>query len=97
MSKYRLTKDADQDLIDIYLEGLVDYGLKQAEHYQDILFEKMKHLADNPSFGADYRHVLAGVRRAESVAHSIYYRETSDGILIQRILYKRMDPARHLS
>lgn len=96
MSKCQFTNEADRDLIDIYLFGLEIYGLRQADTYQDDLAAKLENLADNPSFGADYSAIKPELRRAESVAHSIYYREITDGILILRILYKSMDPARHM-
>lgn len=96
MSKCRFTTDAEQDLIDIYITGLETYGLKQAEAYQDLLAEKFQTLTENPSFGSDYGDLRPQLRRAESVAHSVYYQETPGGILVLRILYKRMDPVRHL-
>ncbi|MEM9046791.1 MAG: type II toxin-antitoxin system RelE/ParE family toxin [Pseudomonadota bacterium] len=96
MSRYALTSDAERDLIDIYLQGLETYGVKQAEDYQDILAAKLEMLSENPSFGADYGDLRAALRRAETPAHSIYYHETDSGILVLRILYKSMDPARHL-
>lgn len=96
MSKFRLTADADRDLIDIYLEGLEKYGTRQAERYQDVLAAKLQTLAENPSFGSDYGDIRPALRRSESVAHSIYYCASDDGILVYRILYKSMDPARHI-
>ncbi|MEP5730851.1 MAG: type II toxin-antitoxin system RelE/ParE family toxin [Sulfitobacter sp.] len=96
MSKYSLTREAERDVIDIYLDGLEQYGLRQAEHYQDVLASKLSTLAENPSFGSDYSDIRETLRRAESMAHSIYYQGDKNGILILRILYKSMDPARHL-
>ena len=96
MNEIQFTNEADQDLIDIYLEGLTKYGVRQAEDYQDILAGKLNTLVHNPSFGSDYGDIRPALRRYESVAHSIYYRETVGGILVYRILYKSMDPARHL-
>ena len=96
MNRCRFTRDAEQDLIDIYITGLEAYGLKRAEAYQDLLAKKFQTLADNPSFGSDYGGLRPHLRRAESIAHSVYYQETPGGILVLRILYKRMDPVRHL-
>lgn len=96
MNRCRFTSDAEQDLIDIYITGLETYGLKQAEAYQDLLATKFQTLTDNPSFGSDYGDLRPQLRRAESVAHSVYYRKTPGGILVLRILYKSMDPGRHL-
>lgn len=96
VGRCRFTTEADRDLIDIYLEGLEKYGPRQADAYQDILAAKLHTLIANPSFGSDYGDIHPALRRSESVAHSIYYRETEDGILVYRILYKSMDPGRHL-
>lgn len=96
MSKCQFTNEADRDLIDIYLTGLEEYGLRQAEQYQDRLAVKLQTLAENPSFGSDYGDIRPELRRAESVAHSIFYRKMKGGILVFRILYKSMDPALHI-
>ena len=96
MTNYVLTRDAERDLINIYLDGLTKYGTDQAERYQLTLQDKVSVITDNPSFGADYDHIRPGLRRAECIAHSIYYRPEQDGILIFRFLHKNMDPARHI-
>ena len=96
VTNYVLTRDAERDLINIYLDGLTKYGTDQTERYQLTLQDKVSVITDNPSFGADYDHIRPGLRRAECIAHSIYYRPEQDGILIFRFLYKNMDPARHI-
>ena len=63
MTKCQLTVEADRDLFDIYLYGLQTFGLRQAEHYQDVLSEKLNLLAENPSFGADYGDICKNLRR----------------------------------
>lgn len=96
MTGIELTADAERDLIGIYLYGVEKFGVSQANHYMASLNEKMEIAAENPSFGADYSFVYEGLRRYESISHAIYYRATTRGILVLRVLHGRMDPGRHL-
>ena len=96
MSKYRLTRLAERDVIDIYLYSTEHFGEAQAERYNNGLSARFFDLANRPPLGRDYSHVKSGVRRAEYVSHSIYYRPAEEGVVILRILHQRMDPARWL-
>lgn len=97
MTRIELTKEAERDLINIFLFGVEHFGVVQAERYSSLLTAKIESAAANPSFGADYDFVRSGLLRYEATSHAIYYRQTSDGILVLRILHGRMDPARHLT
>jgi toxin ParE1/3/4 len=96
MGQISLTFAAERDLINIYLFGLAEFGVKQADRYAEDMASKLALIADNPSFGADYAFAQKGLRRAEYSAHAIYYRQTAAGILVLRILHGRMDVGRHL-
>jgi len=97
VTRIELTKEAERDLINIFLFGVEHFGVVQAERYSSLLTAKIESAAANPSFGADYDFVRSGLLRYEATSHAIYYRQTSDGILVLRILHGRMDPARHLT
>ena len=97
MTAIELTKEAERDLIEIFLFGIEHFGVAQAERYSVALLAKIEAAAANPSFGADYGFVRSDLRRYEATSHAIYYRKTHDGILVLRILHSRMDPARHLT
>lgn len=97
MRKVELTHDAERDLIEIYLYGAEHFGYAQAERYAETLSKKMEFAAENPTFGSNYDFIRDGLRRFESVSHSIYYQPIPKGILVLRILHGRMDPARHFS
>lgn len=97
MAKAELTRDAERDLIDIYLHGIERFGSVAAERYASALAAKIKMVAEHPSFGADYNFVRPGLRRSECISHSIYYHATPNGILVLRILHGRMDAGRHLA
>lgn len=97
MTTIEFTKAAERDLIEIYLYGIAHFGRVQAEDYGEALSVRIATAAENPSFGADYGFVQAGLRRYESASHAIYYRRTPGGIRVLRVLHGRMDPMRHLS
>ena len=46
--------------------------------------------------GSDYSAVREGLRRYEHVSHAVYFRPTSSGILVLRVLHGAMDPGRHI-
>lgn len=96
MTKIDFTRDAERDLINVFLYGIEHFGAGQAERYLNSINAKIQMAAEHPDFGADYGVVITGVRRYESVSHAIYYRPTQSGILVLRVLHGRMDPARHL-
>ncbi len=93
---FRLTRDAERDVTDIYLFTLERFGRAQADSYTAEIFARFETLAAQPILGRDFGAVHPGARRANQGSHAIYYRPTADGILILRILHQRMDPARHL-
>ena len=97
MTKIEFTRDAERDLINVFLYCIVLFGPVQAEKYAETLNAKIEMTAEYPDFGADYGFVISGVRRYEAVSHAVYYRSTQTGILVLRILHGRMDPARHLA
>jgi toxin ParE1/3/4 len=48
MGTYKLSKDAEADLNRIWLHGLRNYGLEQADNYYNALFDRFEELAENP-------------------------------------------------
>lgn len=93
---FRLTRDAERDVLDIYLYTLRHFGRTQAETYASDLFARFSAIAAQPSLGRDFGDVHPGARRANQGSHAIYYRSDTEGILVLRILHQKMDPARHL-
>lgn len=96
MTQIELTKDAERDLIDIYLYGIEQFGQAQAERYAIALNSRIDFIAANPSMGSDYSAVREGLRRYEHVSHAVYFRPTPSGILVLRVLHGAMDPGRHI-
>lgn len=95
-NSYKLTEDAERDVIDIYLFTLEHFGLTQAEKYSAEIFARFGAIGKTPSLGRDYSAIYPGTYRINQGSHAVYYRRNDDSILILRILHQSMDPARHL-
>lgn len=97
MGNYRLTTQADQEVADIYEYSILNFGLDTAAKYLTGLHERFVLLADHPSWGSDYGHILHGLCRYEYRSHSIYYQLCDRDILIVRVLGNKQDPMRQFS
>ena len=89
MSNYRLTVRAEDDLLDIFLFGLEQFGLMQAERYKAGFERCFTILADNPKLGRTANAVAPGLRRHEHESHIVLYEEAEDGVLIVALVHGR--------
>ncbi|SFK44773.1 type II toxin-antitoxin system RelE/ParE family toxin [Methylocapsa palsarum] len=89
MSEYRLTQDADDDLLKLFLYGFETFGLAQAEAYRQDMTRCFQLLADNPRLGRKADEFAPGARRHEHANHVIFYDEQRDGVLIIGIVHER--------
>ena len=89
MSEYRLTQDADDDLLKMFLYGFETFGLAQAEAYRQGMTRCFQLLADNPRLGRKADEFASGSRRHEHAHHVIFYDEQQDGVLIIGIIHER--------
>jgi len=94
--KYRLSKDAERDIVDSYVYSFQQFGETQAERYHQTLTACFAALASNPDMGRDFGFVKANSRRANCASHAIYYQITDSDVLVLRVLHQSRDPAQHL-
>lgn len=85
MAEYRLTPAAEQDLEAIWIHT--------AQHWSVAAFAS---LARSPRTVPACDHIRPGYRRRSVEQHMIYFRITSYGIAIVRVLHQRMDAPRYL-
>ncbi len=97
MAEYRLTPAAERDLEIIWTHTVEQWGLEQADRYTDILALALAELAESPKSAPACDQILPGYRRRNVERHMIYFRITTYGIAVIRILHDRMDATRHLS
>lgn len=93
---YRTTRAADEDLIQAFLDGILKFGVPQAQRYREALEYVFQLIVDNPRLGKR----IAGRdsrRKFHHGRHVIIYRIEDDGdILIERVFHDAMDIDRHL-
>ncbi len=95
MAKFRLSRLAESDLLDIATYTLRTWGQDRALRYVDDLEACCRRLADNPELGRACDYIRPGLRRMEHGRHVLIYRIEVHGILVSRILHQRMLPERH--
>jgi toxin ParE1/3/4 len=86
---------AKADLQDISRYTRQTWGKSQARTYVVHMRDRCQWLAGNPNLGRLYGSARPGLRRMEQGSHVIFYRETSSGVLITRILHRGMLPGQH--
>lgn len=98
MSKYVLSKRADEDIKQILLRSIADFGEIQTDQYIAGLVNVLNMLADNPEIGSAFLHEKTERRylRHRYMSHALYYRRREDSIFIVRILHAKMLPENHL-
>lgn len=88
---YRLSRQADADIVRLYLHGVASFGLLQAERYQADLQRCLDNLASQPLIARERTEFRPPVRVHFHQAHVIVYVLDGSGILILRILHGRQD------
>lgn len=96
MAEYRLSPKAQRDLDGIFDYTVRQWSLPQALRYTDHIEAACADLAQAPQQAQSCAHIRPGYRRRSVENHVIYFRPTSYGIAVIRILHQRMDAVRHL-
>jgi toxin ParE1/3/4 len=92
MAAYRLTSAAADDIATIFLEGLEQFGLVQADRYHDGLAERFAFLAEYPHAARERHELTPPVRIHPYRAHLIVYEPAPNGgVLILRVCHSRED------
>ena len=89
--KYKLSPQAEQDLLDIFLFGIENWGEKQADDYANELESCFELLAKNPDIGLLRSELYENIQSFISGAHVIFYRRIGLIIEISAILHQKMD------
>lgn len=87
MSSYRLTRQAEDDLIDIFLYSIEQFGPQQAARYKEELKSCFALLATRPRMGRPAATIAEGVRRHEHRSHVILYELQDDLVLILAVIH----------
>ncbi len=86
MNSYALTERAEDDLLNVFLDGIELFGFNQARRYKDELDRCFQLMASRPQMGRPAPSIGAGVRRHEHKNHIILYEKQAGGILILAVV-----------
>ena len=92
MSSYRLTPRAADEIIDIEIYSIAQFGSRQAERYKHGLVACFELLTAQPMLGRIARNIGPDIRRHEHGSHVIFYRIDEEGILILAVVHERSMP-----
>jgi len=89
---YRLSRKAEEDVIDIFLAGARELGLPQAGRYHELLGAAFEFLASNPFAARERMEITPPVRVHPVGAHLIIYTLNVDGeVFILRVRHGHED------
>ena len=92
MPAFRLTRAASDDLVEIYLHGLAEFGQAQADTYHEGLTATFAFLAKYPRAARVRDEITPPVRAHPHRSHLIVYEIDADGrVLILRVRHGRED------
>jgi toxin ParE1/3/4 len=92
--RYRVSKDANRDLDEIFLYWAKRAGLKIADKLVDSITDRFWLLGDYPDAGRPCEHIAVGVKCFPAGKYLIYYRKTRYGIEILHIFHGAQDQRR---
>jgi len=97
MPKYRLSRKAVSDLMEIAKYTEKKWGLTQRNAYLKQIDDSFTQLSKNPNLGVKCDYVRKGYRKFHQGSHIVFYRlNKSKQLEIIRILHKSMDVESHL-
>jgi toxin ParE1/3/4 len=91
VSRYRVARDAELDLLPIFLASMDRFGPRQAERYREAFKREFELLAQFPDMARPRDGWPASVRAFPHGSHVILYEHHDDGIVILRIRHGRED------
>jgi plasmid stabilization system protein ParE len=96
-----LTRAADADLTEIWIDNVDRYSIEHADKYHAFLLERMDRLTEYPALGrpaANFPNLryLVIKRRASGHGHAAYYEVHPDVIRVVRVLHTAMNPPDHI-
>ena len=93
MYSYRLSFEAEKDIIRIYEYGFYKFGMAQADNYYDDLFESFNKIAVNPFMFPTAEHIKTGLRYCVYGVDTIYFKiEQNNSIAIITIIGRQDFP-----
>jgi toxin ParE1/3/4 len=96
IGEYRLSNEADADLVSIFQFTVERFGLAQAQNYLISLEEHLDYLLQNPRSGRLQKDIQNNLRSSVFNSHIVFYQVRRDHLFIVRILHHSRDISKHL-
>lgn len=94
--RLRVSREAENDLVEIAEFTSDRWGDAQAQRYLRQLDERLRMLCKRPESGRAFGALKPGYWRALEGRHVVYYVFSDETLDVIRILHERMLPERHL-
>lgn len=96
---YKISKQAEIDLENIWLYTFEEWSLEQADYYLDLIIDEIEYISENPKTGKDYNDVRKGYFRSRVKSYFIFYRINIKEEIVEiiRILHQQMDIESHIN
>ena len=95
--KYRISKQAIDDLNEIWIYTFHKWSKEQADRYYDLIIGEIEFIAENYLIGKSSEQTRKNYRVTKIKSHLIFYRKVENDIVeIVRILNQRMDIKKRL-
>ena len=91
MAEYRLSLQAEADVLSIYEWTEQRFGPYQAEAYSAGLERSFGLLADFPRMGTAVEELLSRLRRFRFQSHYIFYTEEAGHVLIRTLIHVKIN------
>jgi len=89
---YALSKNAEDDIIEIYINGASRFGIEQANHYHEHIEKMFELLAEHPYMARERFEISPPVRIHPFQSHLIVYTVDEQGhLFIIRIRHAHED------
>ncbi|OYX26498.1 MAG: plasmid stabilization protein [Flavobacteriales bacterium 32-35-8] len=97
-NKYRISKQAINDLNDIWIYTFHKWSKEQADRYYDLIIGEIEFIVDNFQTGKSAEQTRKDYRVTKIKSHLIFYRKVENDIVeIVRILHQGMDTKKRLN
>lgn len=96
---YKISKQAEIDLENIWLYTFEEWSLKQADYYLDLILDEIEYISENPKSAKDYNELRKGYFRSRVKSHFIFYQVNLKEEIVEiiRILHDQMDIETHIN
>lgn len=91
-NKYRISKQALEDIDTIWLYTLENWSLNHANHYYRLIYHEIEFIIEDFESGKDIGKIKPGYRQTKIKSHLIIYKMADDRVIeIVRVLHQMMD------